>query len=122
APPRYSSRQGRVRREDGDAVPASTDSQRGNPAEARPHPALLGEHGEPHYHVECHVARRRHRGRTQYLVKWRGYPHSQSAWEFEMPLREDCPDVVDAYDLAHPLPIRHMGSRLRRQAPNTSRQ
>ncbi|ETI34724.1 hypothetical protein F443_18839, partial [Phytophthora nicotianae P1569] len=110
------SRQGRMRREDSDAVSASADSQRGNPAETRPPPALLDEHGEPHYHVERLVARRRHRGRTQYLVKWRGYPYSQNSWEFEMPLREDCRDVVDAYDVAHPLPIRHMVSRLRRQA------
>ncbi|ETI29680.1 hypothetical protein F443_23204 [Phytophthora nicotianae P1569] len=94
-------RQRRMRREDADAVPASADSQRENPAEARPPPALLDERGEPHYHVERLVARRRHRDRTQYLVKWRGYPHSQNSWEFEVPLREDCPDVVDAYDLAH---------------------
>ncbi|ETO99762.1 hypothetical protein F441_22818, partial [Phytophthora nicotianae CJ01A1] len=114
-------RQGRMRREDADAVPASADSQRGNPAEARPPPALLNGRGEPHYHVERLVARRRHRGRTQYLVKWRGYPHSQNSWEFELPLREDCPDVVDAYDLAHPLAIRHMGLRLRREAPSASR-
>ncbi|ETP29749.1 hypothetical protein F442_21143 [Phytophthora nicotianae P10297] len=115
-------RQGRMRCEDADAVLASADSQRGNPAEARPLPALLDEHGEPHYHVERLVARRRHRGRTQYLVKWRGYPLSQNSWEFEVPLREDFPDVVDAYDLAHPLPIRHMGLRLRREAPSASRQ
>ncbi|ETI42658.1 hypothetical protein F441_22897 [Phytophthora nicotianae CJ01A1] len=119
---RFRSRQGHMRREDADAVPASADSQRGNPAETRPPPALLDEHGEPLYHVVRLVARRRHRGRTQYLVKWRGYPHSQNSWEFEVPLREDCPDVIDAYDLAHSLPIRHMGSRLRRQAPSATRQ
>ncbi|ETI30508.1 hypothetical protein F443_22369, partial [Phytophthora nicotianae P1569] len=112
-------RQRRMRREDADAVSASADSQRGNPAEARPPPALLDERGEPDYHVERLVARRRHRGRTQYVVKWRGYPHSQNSWEFEVRLREDCPD---AYDLAHPLPIRHMGLQLRRQAPSASRQ
>ncbi|ETM97149.1 hypothetical protein PPTG_20495 [Phytophthora nicotianae INRA-310] len=87
-------RQRRMRREDADAVPASADSQRGNPAEARPPPALLDEHGEPHYHVERLVARRRRRGRTQYLVKWRGYPHSQNSWEFEVPLREDYPEPM----------------------------
>ncbi|KAG3073961.1 hypothetical protein PI125_g22131 [Phytophthora idaei] len=55
------------------------DSQREDPGEARPPPALLDEHGELHYHVERLVARRRRQGRTQYLVKWRGYPHSQSS-------------------------------------------
>ncbi|KAG3066800.1 hypothetical protein PI125_g23788 [Phytophthora idaei] len=97
------------------------DSQREGPDEARPPPALLDEHGELHYHVECLVARRRRQGRTQYLVKWRGYPHPQNSWEFEVPLRQDCPDVVDAYDLAHPLPKRHHGVRRRRQAPSASR-
>ncbi|KAG3160115.1 hypothetical protein PI126_g7051 [Phytophthora idaei] len=97
------------------------DSHREGPGEARPPPALLNEHGELHYHVERLVARRRRQGRTQYLVKWRGYPHSQNSWEFEVPLPQDCPDVVDAYDLAHPLPKRHHGVRRRRQAPSASR-
>ncbi|KAG3123713.1 hypothetical protein PI126_g23583 [Phytophthora idaei] len=93
-------------------------SQREGPGEARPPPALLDKHGELHYHVERLVARRRRQGRTQYLVKWRDYPHSQNSWEFE---RQDCPNVVDAYDLAHPLPKRHHGVRRRRQAPSASR-
>ncbi|KAG2780812.1 hypothetical protein PC129_g23664 [Phytophthora cactorum] len=97
------------------------DSQREGPGEPRPPPALLGEHGELHYHVERLVAQRRRQGRTQYLVKWRGYPHSQNPWEFEVPLRQDCPDIVDAYDLAHPLPKRHHGVRRCRQAPSASR-
>ncbi|ETO63954.1 hypothetical protein F444_18417 [Phytophthora nicotianae P1976] len=49
------------------------------------------------------MARRRRQGHTQYLVKWRGYPHSQNSWEFEVPLRQDCPDVVDSYDRDHPV-------------------
>ncbi|KAG4038549.1 hypothetical protein PC123_g25889 [Phytophthora cactorum] len=97
------------------------DSRREGPGEACPPPALLDEHGELHYHVERLMARRRRQGRTQYLVKWRGYRHSHNSWEFEVPLRQDCPDVVDAYDLAHPLPKRHHGVRRRRQAPSASR-
>ncbi|KAG3057406.1 hypothetical protein PI125_g25405 [Phytophthora idaei] len=97
------------------------DSRREGPGEARPPLALLDEYGELHYHVERLVTQRRRQGRTQYLVKWRGYPHSQNPWEFQVPLREDRPDVVDAYDLAHPLPKRHHGVRQRRQAPSASR-
>ncbi|ETP11126.1 hypothetical protein F441_13338, partial [Phytophthora nicotianae CJ01A1] len=74
-----------MRREDEDAVPSSADSQHGNSAETRPPPAQLDELGEPHYNVKRLVARCRRRGRTQYLVKWRGYSHSQNAWEFECP-------------------------------------
>ncbi|KAG3121218.1 hypothetical protein PC116_g28182 [Phytophthora cactorum] len=96
------------------------DSQHEGPGEARPPPALLDEHGELHYHVERLVARRRRHDYIQYLVKWRGYPHSKITWEFEVPLRQDCPDVVDDNDLAHPLPKRHHGDRRRRQAPSAS--
>ncbi|KAG2760900.1 hypothetical protein PC116_g23125 [Phytophthora cactorum] len=97
------------------------DSRREGPGEACPLPALLDEHGELYYHVERLMARRRRQGRTQYLVKWRGYRHSHNPWEFEVPLRQDCPDVVDAYDLAHPLPKRHHGVRRRRQALSAER-
>ncbi|KAG3197536.1 hypothetical protein PC128_g6734 [Phytophthora cactorum] len=97
------------------------DSQRKGPGKARPPSAILDEHGERHYHLERLVARRRRQGRTQYLVKWRGFPHSQNSWKFEVPLRQDCPEVVDAYDRAHPLPKRHHDVRRRRQAPSASR-
>jgi hypothetical protein len=75
----------------------STPSGRSR-AQHRPPAALLDEQGDLHYHVERLLARRRCQGQNQYLVKWRGYPHSQNSWEFEVPLRQDCPDVVDAFD------------------------
>ncbi|GMF45048.1 unnamed protein product [Phytophthora fragariaefolia] len=65
---------------------------------SRPPPALLGEQGSLHYHVECILAKSRCRGHNQYLVKWRGYPNSENSWVFEVPLRQDCPDVVAAFD------------------------
>ncbi|OWZ04155.1 hypothetical protein PHMEG_00023990 [Phytophthora megakarya] len=85
------------------------------PAAARPPPALLDEHGELYYHVERLMVRRRRQGRNQYLVKWRGYSHSQNSWEFEVPLRQDCPDVVDAYDRVHPMPGHPEGVRRSRR-------
>jgi len=75
----------------------STPSERGR-SQGRPPAALLDEQGDLHYHVERLLARRRCQGQYQYLVKWRGYPHSENSWEFEVPLRQDCPDVVDAFD------------------------
>ncbi|OWZ17852.1 hypothetical protein PHMEG_0008138 [Phytophthora megakarya] len=57
------------------------------------------------------MARRRPQGRNQYLIKWQGYPHSHNAWEFEVPPRQDCPHVVDAYDRAHPMLGRPVGVR-----------
>ena len=95
-------------------------SQRESPAAGRPPHALLDEQGELHYHVERLMARRRRQGHTQYLVKWRGYPHSQNSWEFEVPLRQDCPDVVNAYDRDHPLTNRPKDVRQSRQVPRAS--
>ncbi|GMF45615.1 unnamed protein product [Phytophthora fragariaefolia] len=77
--------------------PRST-SPEASAAARRPPPALLDEQGNHHYHMERILARRRCRGQNQYLVKWRGYSHSENSWEFEVPLRQDCPDVVDAFD------------------------
>ncbi|KAE8900547.1 hypothetical protein PF007_g10697 [Phytophthora fragariae] len=74
-------------------------ARRAGPAAARRPPALLDEHGELHYHVEGLLKRRQHRGHTQYLVQWRGEPPS---WEYEVPLRQDCPQAVDAFDRGHP--------------------
>ncbi|CEG41739.1 Chromo domain/shadow [Plasmopara halstedii] len=31
-------------------------------------------------------------------MKWREYPDYENSWEFEVPLWQDCPEVVDAYD------------------------
>ncbi|OWZ00155.1 hypothetical protein PHMEG_00028722 [Phytophthora megakarya] len=64
------------------------------------------------------MARRRHLGHDQYLVKWRGYPHLQNSWEFEVPLRQDSPDVVDVYDRVYP---RACDGVARRSALSTTR-
>ncbi|KAG3110574.1 hypothetical protein PI125_g9906 [Phytophthora idaei] len=122
---RSRSRRGSTRRQGEDAIPERTrrcDSRREYTTEARPPPALLDERDDVHYHVERLVAQHRRQGRTQFLVKWRSFPRSQNSWEFEVPLREDCPDVVDAYDLAHTLLTRHQGLRRCHQAPSASRQ
>ena len=64
----------------------------------RPPPALLDEKGNLQFHVERLLKRRRHKGQYQYLVKWRGYPESENSWEFEVPLRQDCPYAVDVFE------------------------
>ncbi|CAH0478137.1 unnamed protein product [Peronospora belbahrii] len=64
----------------------------------RPPPTLTDDLCRQQLHVERLLARRCHQGHTQYLVKWRGYPQSYDSWEYEVPLRQDCPDVVEAFD------------------------
>ena len=81
----------------GDPVP-SESGRRGLSPRYRPPPALLDEHGNPHFHVERVLRRRRRQGQTQCLVKWKGYPESENSWEFEIPLRQDCPYAVDAFE------------------------
>jgi hypothetical protein len=69
--------------------PSHGDGQVPRPGSARAPPALLDEQGNRHFHVERILRRRRRQGHNQYLVKWRGYPHSENSWEFEVPLRQD---------------------------------
>ncbi|KAF1334479.1 Pol protein, partial [Globisporangium splendens] len=59
---------------------------------------LIDKQGERHYHVERLLRVQRRKGNTHYLVKWRGYDVSQSSWEPAERLREDVPDLVDAFE------------------------
>ncbi|WP_369333299.1 chromo domain-containing protein [Xanthomonas vasicola] len=83
----------------------------------RPPPPVLDTDGTPHYHVERLMARRHHQGKTQYLVKWKGYPHSQNSWESETPLRQDCRDVVDAFERENP--AQHQRLKGRKMSPHS---
>jgi chromobox protein 5 len=39
--------------------------------------------GEEEFEVESVVRYRRHRGKLQYLIKWLGWPLSESTWDNE---------------------------------------
>ncbi|GMF50673.1 unnamed protein product [Phytophthora fragariaefolia] len=67
------------------APPPRPTSGEASAAARRPPPALLDEQGHRHFHVERILAKRQCSGHNQYLVKWRGYPHSENSWEFEVP-------------------------------------
>ena len=59
---------------------------------------LTDSRGEQHYHVERLLSAKRQRGKTLYLVKWRGYSLAQSSWEPAERLLEDVPDLVAAFE------------------------
>jgi hypothetical protein len=63
---------------------------------------VVDRQGNVHYQVEAIVAQRRNRHTRQLLVKWLGYPDSQSSWEPRERLIEDCPDLVLEWESAHP--------------------
>ncbi|GMF48441.1 unnamed protein product [Phytophthora fragariaefolia] len=82
------------------AVPACDAERLGQPPHRAP-PPLLGTGGVPNFHVEKILRRRGRSGNYEYLVKWRGYPDSDSSWEPGSRLEEDCADLVTAFEQAH---------------------
>ncbi|GMF33959.1 unnamed protein product [Phytophthora fragariaefolia] len=94
------------------APPPRPASEEDSASERRPPPALLDEQWNRHFHKERILSKRRCRGHNQYLVKWRGYPHSENSWEFVVALQQDFPGVVDQ---------RPEGSGPRRRSPRASR-
>ena len=57
--------------------------------------------GIPEYRVEQILRKRRHRNSSQYLVKWTGYPISESTWEPAQTIREDLPEMVTEFERDH---------------------
>ena len=57
-------------------------------------PAVFAEDdGTEEYEVEDIVGSRLHRNKTEYLVKWVGYPMSECTWEPESNLT-NAPEIV----------------------------
>ena len=71
--------------------PSSFDSNRDVPP--RPPPDIIND--QPEFEVEKILDKRRHRGRTQYLVKWVGYPDSDNTWEPEAHLSHAIDSISD---------------------------
>jgi len=67
----------------------------------RPPPDSVDPAGDARWRVERIVAERTmgrgRRQRTEYLVKWEGYPNEDSSWQPRAQLLEDCPDEVAAF-------------------------
>ena len=55
----------------------------------------------PMYEIESLLARRRSRGKTQYLVKWAGYGHEHNVWYNAEDLTS-AQELMRQYDETHP--------------------
>src|SRR5882672_11708049 len=80
---------------------AFRESPAHGPNYSRPPPDLVDE--DPEYEVEAIINHRffGQRRRLQYLIKWKGYPHSDNTWEPTENLHAEA--LVKAYHRKHPL-------------------
>ena len=62
-----------------------------------PPPIIVNE--EEEYEVEKILDKRKHYGKIQYLIKWKGYPLSEASWEPENYL--NCPDLLEEFNKNH---------------------
>jgi hypothetical protein len=73
---------------------------------APPPPPVMMDGDVRYYTMEAIVGKKRARGgrsrrwTTQYMVKWAGYAESENTWEPAARLREDQPEMVEAYEAA----------------------
>lgn len=65
--------------------------------EEQPMPVDLGQGEEPEYEVERILGKRKRKGRTQYLVKWAGWPDTYNQWEPEEHL-DNATGLVEDYE------------------------
>ncbi len=65
-------------------------------AHETPDPTLIETPDGEKYEVESIIRHRKHRGKLQYLFKWKGYPDYDSTWESEADLKNSL-DILQNY-------------------------
>ena len=67
----------------------------------KPQPVVVD--GADEWYVEALLNRREWRGKTQYLVKWEGWPAYENSWQSIEDL-SNAREAIEEYDAKHPLP------------------
>jgi len=62
----------------------------------KPEPPIIVNE-EEEYEVEKILDKRKHYGKLQYLIQWKGYPLSEASWE---PIENlNCPDLIEEFNM-----------------------
>jgi hypothetical protein len=87
--------------------PYKADTVPGRKASPPPPPVITGD--TPEWEVESIKDSRLRRGKLEYLVKWKGYPHEESTWEPSENL-ENSSKVIEEFYIKHPSAPRRISS------------
>ena len=79
--------------------PFHQDTIPGRPASHWPAPVIIDN--EPEWEVEYIKDSRIYRGKLQYLIKWKGYPHEESTWEPEKNM-QNSRQLIQEFYMRHP--------------------
>jgi hypothetical protein len=88
-------------------IPYEEDPIPGRKSQAPPPPVIAGEN--PEWEVEFIKDSRLYRGKLQFLVKWKGYPHEESTWEPEKNLAK-APKALQDFYTKHPMAPRRISA------------
>ena len=80
-------------------IPYHKDTIPGRKPPSRPPPLIQGEN--PEWEAEIIKDSRLHRGKLQYLVKWKDFPQEESTWEPVEHLKKS-PRLVKEFHIKHP--------------------
>ena len=59
---------------------------------------VMDEADEELYIIERIIDHRRHKGKREYLIQWKGYDEDENTWEPADTIEQDAPGAVEDYE------------------------